>query len=63
MSGECEDCNEHTLDCTCEKIRITIKAPKGMEIRKCPICEFPFLYDSKQENCVLCELNKRNDVK
>jgi len=29
MSGECEKCSEHVMDCTCDKLGIDIEAEKN----------------------------------
>jgi hypothetical protein len=59
MSGECEKCNEHALECNCNKITLTIKAPKGIERRECNLCGLLFVYDGIRHNCLLCEINKK----
>ncbi len=56
MSGECDKCHEHCLECQC--INITILPPNGKTFKECCLCKNPFVYDSSSENCLWCEINK-----
>jgi hypothetical protein len=61
MSGECEICGEHALECEC--LYLTIIPPEGKEFRKCLLCENPYIYDGTSLNCLWCEINKEESVK
>lgn len=64
MSGECEECNEHTLECRCtqtESLLFTIKAPEGYTFDKCSKCKCPFLYDGTSDKCILCTIVEMED--
>lgn len=54
MSGECDKCGEHAVDCTC--VKFLILPPEGKEFKKCPVCSNPFVYDGISEICLWCEL-------
>lgn len=60
MSGECERCSEHTLDCGCKyAIEIIIHPPDGKEFDICTQCHNPCIKD-KSGICLWCTLQKDN---
>lgn len=71
MSGECDDCGEHTVDCKCssafwyadftthgEFVKFILKPPEGCTFRECDICHNSYCFDGRLTNCLYCEINK-----
>jgi len=39
-----------------------IYPPKDTEFRLCVLCDCPFVFDGKSNNCLWCEIHKDNPV-
>lgn len=56
MSGECDKCNKHALECDC--IHIILRPPNGKTFKECNKCKNPFIYDGSSESCLWCKIKE-----